>query len=109
MFGCCGNNCSECGAYLATQADDDVKRKEVADKWTIEYNTPFLPKQINCVGCTAKGVHVGFAESFCTIRKCCMGKKHSTCAECESYPCEELQGFFEGVPEAKVNLESTRG
>ncbi len=109
MLGCCGNNCSECGAYLATMADDDAKRQIVADEWAIKHNGTFLPENINCVGCTAEGVHVGFAENICTIRKCCMDKGHSTCAVCESYSCEELDAFFRDVPEAKVNLESLRG
>jgi hypothetical protein len=108
MFGCCGNNCSECGAYIATRDNNDKLRAEVAAEWSVEYNTPFTPEQINCVGCTAEGVHVGFAEHACTLRKCCMGKDQSTCAECKSYPCDELAGFFGGVPEAKVNLDSIR-
>ena len=109
MLGCCGINCSTCGAYLATQADDDTKRKEVADQWTVQYKTAFLPEQINCDGCTADGRLVGFAESICGIRKCCVGKGLSTCAECTDFPCAELQQFFRSVPAAKVNLESLRG
>jgi hypothetical protein len=108
MFGCCGNHCSQCGAYLATQADDDAKRREVAREWTVEYNTPFSPEQINCVGCTAEGVHIGFTENICAIRKCCMGKGHPTCADCASYPCDELSTFLERIPEAKANLERLR-
>jgi len=29
MIACCGLDCSECGGFLATQADDDIKRAEV--------------------------------------------------------------------------------
>jgi len=108
MLGCCGNSCSECGAYLATLADDDTKRKAVADQWTVVYNKAYSPEEINCVGCTAEGVHVGFAENSCTMRKCCMEKGHATCAECGSYPCDQLREFFRNVPEAKANLESLR-
>ena len=109
MLGCCGNNCSKCGAYLATQNDDDTLRKKVAEEWSVQYDTPFAPEQINCVGCTKDGAHIEFTENICGIRKCCMGKEHSTCAECESYSCEDLQSFFEAVPEAKANLEAARG
>ena len=108
MLGCCGNHCSECEAYLATIADDDVKRKAVAEKWTIEYNRKYLPEEINCVGCTVEGVHPGYVESLCTMRTCCMDKGHSTCAECESFPCEQLEEFFQNVPEAKKNLDALR-
>ncbi|NQT88590.1 DUF3795 domain-containing protein [bacterium] len=108
MIGCCGNNCSTCIAFLATQADDDAMRAEVAKKWTVEYNTDFQPEQINCDGCTAEGRHIGFCEHACTIRKCCVGKEHLTCASCDEYPCDELSGFFQNVSEARSNLDALR-
>lgn len=30
MIACCGLDCSKCEGFLATQADDDSKRTEVA-------------------------------------------------------------------------------
>ncbi len=38
MIACCGLNCSKCKAYLATQEDNDVKRAEVAKKWSVQYS-----------------------------------------------------------------------
>ena len=108
MFGCCGINCFECGAYLATQADDDAKRRQVAEQWSVEYNTTFSAEQINCDGCTSDGCHVGYAEHFCAIRKCCMGKGLATCADCVEFACAELQKFLDDVPNARANLESLR-
>ena len=35
MIACCGLDCSKCEAYLATQEDNDVKRAEVAKKWSV--------------------------------------------------------------------------
>jgi len=37
MIAYCGMNCSKCDGYLATQADSDEKRKDVAEKWTAQY------------------------------------------------------------------------
>ncbi len=38
MIACCGLDCSKCEAYLATQEDNDVKRAEVAKKWSVQYS-----------------------------------------------------------------------
>ncbi len=48
MIAYCGMDCSKCEGYLATQADSGTKRKEVAEKWTVQYNTEIKPQQINC-------------------------------------------------------------
>lgn len=37
MIAYCGMDCSKCEGYLATQENSDTKRKEVAEKWTIQY------------------------------------------------------------------------
>ena len=36
MIAYCGLNCVECGAFVATQMDDDSKRKKVAEAWSKE-------------------------------------------------------------------------
>ncbi len=36
MIAYCGMDCSKCEGYLATQANSDAKRKEVAEKWTVQ-------------------------------------------------------------------------
>jgi hypothetical protein len=108
MLGCCGNRCSTCIAFLATQADDDAQRADVAAKWSVQYKTTFLPEDIHCDGCTADGRHISFCEHVCTIRTCCMGKGNDTCAACEDSPCEELETFFQSVPQARENLASLR-
>jgi len=44
---CCGMNRSKCEGFLSTQEDNDKKRKDVAEKWTRQYNTDIKPEQIN--------------------------------------------------------------
>jgi hypothetical protein len=34
MIAFCGVGCHECGAFLATQEDDDHKRVKVAQEWS---------------------------------------------------------------------------
>ena len=56
----CGLICTDCTAYIATQNNDDDMRKATAEKWAVEYNYPFKPEDINCVGCIpVDGQHVG--------------------------------------------------
>jgi hypothetical protein len=44
LISICGLVCSECGAYIATQADDDVQRKKVADEWARAYQADLKPE-----------------------------------------------------------------
>ena len=108
MIGCCGIACSECGALIATKNDDDVKRAEVAAQWSKMYGADIKAEQIVCNGCNSAGPWFHHCEFNCEIRKCCKAKSHPTCAACEEYACERLEGFFGQVPDAKKNLESLR-
>jgi hypothetical protein len=38
MIACCGLDYSQCGAYQATQANDDTKRAAVAKEWSGLFN-----------------------------------------------------------------------
>ena len=42
MIAFCGLICTDCPAYLATQADDDSARKKVAEQWREAYQSPVL-------------------------------------------------------------------
>ena len=108
MIACCGLDCSKCQGYIATQADDDSKRTEVAKQWSAQYNADIKPQQINCDGCKSQGRKFFYCEKVCEIRKCCMGKSLPNCAACEMYACDTLKGFIELAPEAGKALDSLR-
>ena len=103
----CGLLCGECGAYAATQNDDDVRRGEVAREWSRMYDAELSPADINCDGCTSDGRLFRHA-TVCEIRKCARARGVPNCAHCEDYACERLQGLFGMVPEAKARLDEVR-
>lgn len=104
----CGLICTDCLAYIATQADDDKQRKEVAEKWTKEYKQDLKPEDIDCDGCiTVKGKVASYTV-ICLIRKC--GKENGVinCAYCSDYSCDKTDEFFKMVPACKVTLDSIK-
>jgi hypothetical protein len=104
----CGLVCTDCGAYIATQHDEDKKRKEIAEEWTKNYHHDFKPEDINCMGCIpVTGKHVGQC-GVCEVRKCGQEKQVINCAYCDDYACEVLGKYFEMAPVMKANLEEIR-
>jgi len=91
MIAVCGINCYKCLAFIATQADDDDKRAEVAKLWSKEYNADIQAKDVNC-----------------EIRKCGFEMRVANCAYCNDYACDKLNQFFDMVPDAKKQLDDIR-
>ena len=65
MIACCGLDCSQCGAYQATQANDDTKRAAVAKEWSERYNVDVRPDQITCNGCRSDGQKFYYCSDLC--------------------------------------------
>ena len=109
MIAYCGLVCSDCEAYLATQADDQVALARVAAKWREEYNAPTITvEEVVCDGCVAPTGHRCSHWYECDIRIC--GAEHAVenCAHCAAYACAKLERFFGFVPEARVRLDQVR-
>ncbi len=107
LTACCGLDCSKCEAYIATQANDDNKRAEVAKKWSAMYSADIKPEDINCSGCSPEGPKFSHCD-VCEIRKCCMEKELENCAGCGMYACDKLENFFKIVPDARTALDKLR-
>ncbi len=105
----CGLVCSDCSAYLATQANDPVALERVAAQWREEYHAPGITAaSVRCDGCQGT---VGFKGSHCCeceIRACGVARGVETCAACESYPCSQLERFWGFAPDARAVLDGLR-
>ena len=104
----CGLVCTDCPAYIATQAEDSLELERVAAQWRAQYNAPQITAEsILCDGCTREGRHAGHWFE-CDIRACAQSRGVANCAHCADYSCERLDGFFAMVPDARAVLDGIR-
>jgi hypothetical protein len=109
MIAYCGLICTECPAYIATQADDRAALERVAAQWREEFNAPEITVQsVICDGCLGTtGRKCGHCFE-CEIRACAMGRAVINCAHCDDYGCETITSFFGFAPEARSRLDGIR-
>ncbi|MCP4536149.1 MAG: DUF3795 domain-containing protein [Chloroflexi bacterium] len=105
----CGLVCTDCPAYIATQADDQAALEETVTRWREEFSAPDMTvADIVCDGCLTdagrKGVHCG----ECKIRACGVERGVVNCAHCTEYACEKLENFFGFAPDARTVLDGIR-
>ena len=108
MVAYCGLTCTECQAYQATQKNDNNARAKIAEEWSKQFGMNLKPEDINCDGCLAVSKRqIGYC-AMCEIRKCGSDKKVVNCGYCVEYPCDKLNNFHTGAPQAKAKLEAIR-
>ena len=107
MISCCGLNCANCDALKATIRNDDILRKEIAEKWKVMYNAANLTYlMINCMGCREEGAKFNHCLD-CEIRKCVKSKDFNTCSDCQELEkCSIVSFIHKQVPEALDNLRN---
>ncbi len=105
MISFCGLGCHECGAFLATQDNNDQKRAEVAQEWSRLFKVGIKPEDINCDGCQSDGGRLFNYCRVCEIRKCGKEKGLKNCGYCGEYPCSKLYFIFSNAPDAKNRLD----
>ncbi len=105
----CGLVCTDCPAYIATQADDRAALEQVAARWREEYNAPDITVEtVICDGCVTDDGRKCGHWSDCEIRACGAAHGVVNCAHCADYACEKLEGFFGFVPDARAVLDGVR-
>jgi len=119
MVAYCGVTCTDCQAYLATQADDREALEQAAAGWREYFDTPDITvEDILCDGClTSDGRLTGYCRQ-CKIRSCAAARGVINCAHCDEYACEELErflgvcagleGFFGFARKARATLDAIR-
>jgi hypothetical protein len=108
MIAFCGITCTDCDALIATQENNDAKRRKIAADWSKDFGHEIKPEEINCDGClNTEGRHINYC-GICEIRKCGMEKEVENCAHCIEYKCEKLEKFHEQAPNAKKTIEEIR-
>ncbi|MDD4309376.1 MAG: DUF3795 domain-containing protein [Candidatus Cloacimonetes bacterium] len=103
----CGLDCNTCECFVAHQAGDNDKKKDIAERWAKNYNADLSASDIACDGCMSEGAHFGWCGKF-PIRACVVEKGFDSCAECENFPCSTNEFLYNAVPVAKENIQSLR-
>jgi hypothetical protein len=105
----CGLVCTDCPAYVATQADDRTALEQVVVQWREAYNAPHMTVEyVICDGCLSdEGRRCGHCAE-CEIRACGVGRGVVNCAHCPDYVCARLENFFGFVPDARTVLDGVR-
>ena len=102
---CCGLDCEQCDAYIATLHDDQALREKTAKLWAELNHAPILPEHIHCQGCRADGAKTVFCEQLCAVRRCARQRGVDTCGDCpEVETCPTVGAIFANAPQAKKNL-----
>ena len=95
MVAYCGLVCTDCEAYLATQADDWEALEKLAVRARQEYGmVDATAEGSRCNGCLAvSGSQIAYCDQ-CGIRACARERDLPNCAHCPDYACEQLTSFF---------------
>jgi hypothetical protein len=104
MIAYCGLVCTDCPAYLATQANDEKKAQETAALWAKEYGIKVAVADVWCDGCTAGGKKCAHCAE-CEIRACGIEKGVANCGRCADFSCEKTEKFFAMAPFARDTLK----
>lgn len=109
LIACCGLDCSQCDARIATLTGDEVLRNETARRWSAMNQAPEItPETICCTGCRTEGAKFAYC-ALCAIRQCAVRRGHATCGACpemETYPT--VEAVFRHAPEARERLRRLR-
>ena len=109
MIAYCGLICTDCEAYLATQANDLDALEQLAARAREEFNMPdATAASAMCDGCLSDSDRLCGYCYECEVRACAMARGAINCAHCADYGCETLVAFWEMAPEARTTLDGIR-
>jgi hypothetical protein len=89
----CGIYCDQCSFLSAYETNDRKHLQQLPSEYFERHSEKEL-SEFFCPGC--KGDNIC---GDCKMKECGMEKKFGSCAECDVFPCDELNGFAQdGVP-----------
>jgi hypothetical protein len=93
----CGDICSNCPRYQATQANDIAKLEYLAELWHRLGYCDYIPesKEMKCDGCNQHKVCAN------DIKTCKNLINKANCGECDLFPCDKISQIFENTE--KIN------
>jgi hypothetical protein len=105
----CGLVCSDCDAYVATQANDLEALERLAQRARTEFGLADATAETTmCDGClTESGRQIGYCAT-CEIRACGVARGVVNCPHCADYACDKLESFFAQATEARPVLDEIR-
>jgi hypothetical protein len=103
----CGILCSDCPAYLATQAADDEALAKQAAEWSSD-EYPLTADDLICDGCIYEDKRAAKFCLECDVRQCALERGVENCAHCDDFPCEKLEKPWSISVDAKTTLEEIR-
>ena len=108
LIACCGLDCRQCDARIATLTNDDALREKTAALWSRLNGVPISKEMIHCTGCRTEGAKTLFCANFCQIRRCVLGKGLETCGSCTGMEaCQTLAAITGNNPQALQHLRET--
>ena len=109
LIACCGLDCENCDARIATVRDDNELREKTAQKWSIMNNAPEItPATINCMGCRTDGAKFAYCNDYCPIRKCVNEKGYNTCGDCKELDDCQIEDFLSHQGHAEKYISRIR-
>ena len=109
MIAYCGLICTDCGAYIATQANDLAALQRTAARAREEFDMPDASAETAmCDGCLSDSHRLcGYCHQ-CEVRACALDRGLINCAHCDDYACQQLESFWQMAPQARTTLDEIR-
>lgn len=93
MIGICGNNCTYCPRYIATQNGGLQELDKVKELWVhLGLRDPdfrFPIKDMACQSCMSEN-----KCAYTELHSCVRTKELENCGSCDKYPCELINAAF---------------
>ena len=109
MIAYCGLICTDCEAYIATQANDLEALERLTAKAREQFSMPELAVTATmCDGCLSNSDRLCGYCFECPVRACGMERGVANCAFCDDYGCVKVEAIWGMAPQARTTLDGLR-